>query len=78
MFLVPEDRKLAGLVLELSVRENLAMAILPRLVRAGLFMNAAKENRQVRHWIERLGVKPPEPEKRAGQGAAADHGGGRP
>ncbi|HRP47568.1 MAG TPA: ATP-binding cassette domain-containing protein, partial [Trueperaceae bacterium] len=29
-------------------------------------MNAAKENRQVRHWIERLGVKPPEPEKRAG------------
>lgn len=66
MFLVPEDRKLAGLVLELSVRENLAMAILPRLVRAGLFMNAAKENRQVRHWIERLGVKPPEPEKRAG------------
>ncbi len=66
MFLVPEDRKLAGLVLGLSVRENLAMAILPRLVSAGLFMNAGKERREALHWIERLNLRPPEPEKRVG------------
>ncbi|MFA5568412.1 MAG: sugar ABC transporter ATP-binding protein [Trueperaceae bacterium] len=66
MFLVPEDRKLAGLVLGLTVRENLTMAILPRLVAAGLFMNAPRERREALRWIERINLRPPEPEKPVG------------
>lgn len=67
MFLVPEDRKLGGLVLELSVRENLAMAILPRLLLAGLFVNAREERREALRWVERLNLRPPQPEKRVGE-----------
>jgi len=63
MFLVPEDRKLAGLVLDLSVRENLTLAILPRLVRAGMFLDRRQEGQEARRWIERLHLRPPEPEK---------------
>lgn len=64
MFLVPEDRKLSGLVLELSVRENLAMAILPRLLAAGLFVRAGAERREALKWVESLNLRPPDPEKR--------------
>lgn len=63
MFLVPEDRKLAGLVLELSVKANLTMAILPRLTRAGLFMAQGEEEAEARRWIERLQLRPPQPLK---------------
>ncbi len=65
MVLVPEDRKAQGLVLDLSVRENLTLAILPRLVVAG-FLRHALEREEARRWIERLGLRPPEPEKRVG------------
>lgn len=66
MFLVPEDRKLAGLVLELTVRENSTMAILNRLTHAGLFMNAKEELAETRRWMDRLHLRPPDPEKRVG------------
>ncbi len=65
LVLIPEDRKAQGLVLELSVRENLSLAILSRLVRAGLLRHAA-ERAEANRWIDRLGVRPPEPDKRAG------------
>jgi ABC-type sugar transport system ATPase subunit len=63
MFLVPEDRKLSGLVLELSVKANLTMTILPRLVRAGLFISDRAEAAEARRWIERLHVRPPQLDK---------------
>ena len=66
MFLVPEDRKLTGLVLELSVQANLSMAILDRLTRAGLFIDHQAEAAEARRWIERLHLRPPEPKKRVG------------
>ena len=66
MFLVPEDRKLAGLVLELSVKSNVTMAILDRLTLAGLFMNQQAESAEARRWIERLHLRPPDPDKRVG------------
>lgn len=64
MFLVPEDRKVAGLVLELSVRSNITLAILPRLTRAGLFLKHGEELAETLNWIERIHLRPPEPEKR--------------
>ena len=38
--LLPEDRKAEGIVPGLSVRENIALAALPRLSRAGLVSRA--------------------------------------
>jgi len=66
MFLVPEDRKLMGLVLDLSVQSNLTMAILGRLTRAGLFIDHPAESAEASRWIERLHLRPPEPRKRVG------------
>jgi ABC-type sugar transport system ATPase subunit len=60
--LVPSDRKTQGLVMDLSVQENVSLATLPRLHRLG-FMNAGRERAQTRHWIERLSLRPPQPGK---------------
>jgi ribose transport system ATP-binding protein len=60
--LVPSDRKTQGLVMDLSVQENVSLATLPRLHRLG-FMNAGRERAQTRHWIERLSLRPPQPHK---------------
>ena len=62
--LVPSDRKTQGLVLELSVQENVSLATLARLQRYG-FMQAGREREQTRRWIERLSLRPPEPHKPA-------------
>jgi ABC-type sugar transport system ATPase subunit len=62
MVLVPADRKTQGLVLELCVRENLALATLGRLSRLGV-MRAAAEREQANRWISRLSLRPPDPEK---------------
>ena len=61
-----EDRKAEGIVPELSVRENLTLALLPRLTRAGV----VDENRQaaiVSRFIEQLGIACAGPEQPAGQ-----------
>lgn len=60
--LVPSDRKQQGLVMELSVQENVSLATLARLQRFG-FMDARREREQTRTWIERLSLRPPEPRK---------------
>jgi ribose transport system ATP-binding protein len=54
--LVPEDRKTEGLLLPLSVQENLGLASLDRL-RHGLFLDSRAEGRLVRNAIERLRIK---------------------
>ncbi len=58
--LVPEDRKTDGLLLPLSVRENLSLASLDRL-RQGLFLDGAAERRLVAEAIERLRIKAASP-----------------
>lgn len=62
MMLVPADRKAQGLVAELSVRENLELAVLKQLSRCGV-MRHRLARAQAAHWIRRLAIKPPEPEK---------------
>jgi ABC-type sugar transport system ATPase subunit len=64
MFLIPADRKAQGLVLELSVRQNLSLATLERLSRWG-FLTSRIEDRQARSWIERLSLRPRDPGKPA-------------
>lgn len=60
--LVPEDRKLQGLVLEMMSGENLSLAVLPRLQRAG-FVNRAKEQTLCSDYFAKLSVKPAEPQR---------------
>jgi ribose transport system ATP-binding protein len=53
---VTEDRKIEGIVPELSVRENLTLALLPHLSRAGI-VDDAEQRRIVDRFVQRLGVR---------------------
>jgi ribose transport system ATP-binding protein len=56
--LVPEDRKLQGVILEMAVRENLSLAALRRDARAG-FRDASSECAIADEMVAKLGVKTP-------------------
>lgn len=56
--LVPEDRKTEGLLLPLSVRDNLTLPILRRISRLGV-IRAPTEGRMSREIIAALGVRTP-------------------
>jgi ribose transport system ATP-binding protein len=58
--LVPEDRKLQGLVLPFSVQSNIAMASLSRISKFG-FIDASKEKDICNRQIKNLTVKTPSP-----------------
>jgi galactofuranose transport system ATP-binding protein len=58
-----EDRKVEGIVPEMSVRENLTLALLPRLAKAGI-VDEAKQREVVDRFVRRLGVKCASPEQR--------------
>lgn len=51
-----EDRKIEGIVPDLSVRENLTLALLPHLTRAGI-VDTDEQKRIVADFVQRLGVK---------------------
>jgi ribose transport system ATP-binding protein len=57
-----EDRKIEGIVPELSVRENLTLALLPHLSKAGV-VDEAEQGRIVERFIKRLGVKCTSPDQ---------------
>ncbi len=54
--LIPEDRKTEGLMLPMSVADNLTAATLPRWCR-GPFLDPARERRAVREMVERMRIK---------------------
>jgi ribose transport system ATP-binding protein len=58
-----EDRKIEGIVPEMSVRENLTLALLPRLAKAGI-VDEARQREIVDRFIARLGVKTTGPEQK--------------
>jgi ribose transport system ATP-binding protein len=57
--LVPEDRKTDGLMLPMSVRDNLSFAALDRLSRAGIVATAAQA-RAAAQMVARLAIKAPD------------------
>ena len=59
----PEDRKADGIVPDLSVRENLTLALLPRLVRRGI-VDRARQQEIVTRFIERLEIRLSSPEQK--------------
>lgn len=54
--LVPEDRKLQGLMLQMSVKENSTLSVLPRLSKWG-FLKSASENKLFAPTAARLRLK---------------------
>ena len=63
--LVPENRRTEGIVATLSVRDNIALAALPRLSRAGI-VSDAQVDRIVATFMRRLRIKAVSPGPRAG------------
>jgi rhamnose transport system ATP-binding protein len=54
--LVPEDRRQQGLVMDMSVQQNMALASLGRLRKAGLIL-ASAERALAADWVARLKIK---------------------
>jgi len=63
--LIPEDRKTEGLLLPLSVRQNLALAVLRRVSRGG-FVRRAAEDKLVGSMVTALAIRTPTPGQRVG------------
>src|SRR5690242_13843862 len=61
---IPEDRKREGLILAHSVRENVGLASLRELSRAGV-VRTADERRLAQEAAQRFGVRPPRTERPA-------------
>lgn len=63
MAMLAEDRKAEGIIPGLSVRENIVLAALPRLSRAGIVSTARQES-VVEFFIDRLRIKASSPEQK--------------
>jgi ribose transport system ATP-binding protein len=59
----PEDRKAEGIVPDLSVRENLTLALLPRLTRRGI-VDRARQQEIVTRFIDRLEIRLSSPDQK--------------
>jgi monosaccharide-transporting ATPase len=62
---LPEDRKAEGIIAGLSVRENIALAVLPRLSTAGL-VSDRRIDAVVERFMTRLRIKASSPHQRVG------------
>ncbi|WDZ80530.1 sugar ABC transporter ATP-binding protein (plasmid) [Ensifer adhaerens] len=60
--LVSEDRKIDGIVPDMSIRENMTLALLPKLKRAGI-VDRARQDEIVTRYIRALGVKCASPDQ---------------
>jgi galactofuranose transport system ATP-binding protein len=64
--LLPEDRKADGILPDLSVRENIVLAALPRLSAAGL-VSRRRQDSIVDTFMRRLRIKAASPDQRVGE-----------
>ena len=58
---LPGDRHAEGVLLTLSVRENLTLLVLKALARTG-FVSRAREIEMVNHYVDSLAIKTPSTE----------------
>ncbi|HKU67150.1 MAG TPA: sugar ABC transporter ATP-binding protein [Candidatus Baltobacteraceae bacterium] len=63
---ITEDRKAQGLVLGMSVRENVTLAHLGQFVNRDLLINRTKEEDVTEQYIEELRIRTPSPEQTVG------------
>ena len=64
IYLVPEDRRVAGLIVDMPIRENITLPALSRYSSAGL-ISKNRESRRADEMCERLRVKAPSTETKA-------------
>jgi ribose transport system ATP-binding protein len=60
--LVSEDRKVDGIIPDMSIRENMTLALLPKLRKAGI-VDRARQNEIVLRFIDQLGIKCASPDQ---------------
>lgn len=60
--LVSEDRKIDGIIPDMSIRENMTLALLPKLRKAGI-VDRARQQEIVTRYIKALGVKCASPDQ---------------
>jgi ABC-type sugar transport system ATPase subunit len=65
VFYLPEERKTQGLVLGMSVRENVTLATLERFCRAGVVLRST-EDAAAREQVDAVELRPPDLERPAG------------
>jgi ribose transport system ATP-binding protein len=65
IYLIPEDRRNSGLILDVPVRENVTLPSLSRYASAGI-VNKSAEGKISKEMCEKLNVKTPSVETRAG------------
>jgi ribose transport system ATP-binding protein len=63
---LPEDRKSEGIIPDLSVKENIVAAAIPRLTRGGLVSEKAQDE-IVDRFMKRLGIKASSPDQPVGE-----------
>jgi ribose transport system ATP-binding protein len=61
--MVPEDRAAEGIIGDLSVRDNIVLAALPRLTRAG-FLSDRRQDKLVDTFVKRLQIKLSSPDQK--------------
>jgi monosaccharide-transporting ATPase len=61
-----EDRKAEGIVPDMSVRENLTLAMLPRLIKRGI-VDRKQQQAIVAKFVERLGIKLASPDQKTSE-----------
>ena len=64
--LCPEDRKLEGIIPVRDVKENINITVRKQFVRAGFFLNKARERANAADFIAKLQIKTPSMEQLAG------------
>ena len=64
IYLVPEDRRIAGLIVDMPIRENITLPALSRYSSAGL-VSKSRESKRATEMCERLKVKAPSTETKA-------------
>ena len=65
IYLIPEDRRNCGLILDVPIRENITLPALPRYAAAGL-VNKSSESKISQEMCKKLNVKAPSVESNAG------------
>ncbi len=65
LVLVPENRKLQGLILKNTVSFNITLSVLKRFIK-GIFVNRRLEGEIVRDGIDSLSIKTPSPRQKVG------------
>jgi ribose transport system ATP-binding protein len=64
IYLVPEDRRTCGLIVDFNVRENISLPGLNRYANLGL-INSARETYVAKQACQSINIKPPAPEMKA-------------